>query len=204
MTAGQASGLDRWGAKSASRRGITLVETLIAVTISLPIVTALMYLMVATAREQKVGFVQQLVFDSADRIQDKITRLLQDASRASGVYFADADGEFYNRIAFRQQVGPPTQELFFDSASGTLTYDPDVNVSNNEETIDVASSTLCELDNVAFRASIKVGGIPDSSIVLVRLRVSDHGRARSSWRDAGSQANWIVSTRMFAVNLRRE
>ncbi len=184
---------------------LTIIELLIVSALTGIVAVALMYLFVFIAREQRVGFVQQQVFEEADRLQDKITELLQGASRNAGIHLADLDGAFYHRIVFRTSVGSPNQELHFDTTAHTLTYDPDMSNSGDEVTLGISggSSTIVRLDNVRFRSVLKTGGIPDGSVILVIIDVSDHGYARQTYRDPSAQANWIMNTRSFAVNLRQ-
>jgi hypothetical protein len=51
---------------------------------------------------------------------------------------------------------------------------------------------------------MQMAGIPDSSIILVNVTVSDNGYAMTPYRKNPSDpVNWITNTRSFAVNLRR-
>ena len=190
--------------RGKNRRAFTLLESIISIAIFTMVGIAEVSLIVMTARIHNEGFVEMLVFKHADYIQDRVTGLLQGGSRESGVFFADPDGAFYRRILFRQSMDSSPQELRFDPNTHKLTYDPDVSIPNNEVTIQYQGAQLAQLDDVCFRAAMKIGGIPDNSVLLVQIRVSDHGKGRSSYRDPHNEYNWITSRRHFAVCLRRQ
>ena len=101
----------------------------------------------------------------------------------------------------RSAVGAANQQLIFDPAAQTLTYDPNIAV-NNDQRIVARSEGLNKLVNVRFRAATKTGGIPDSSVILVELEVNDGGMGRRSWRGDADEADWVTSTRSFSINLR--
>ena len=190
-------------ARRTSKQGFTLVEVLIAATIGVLVMGAVMGLMITTLRDQRLGLVQQRVSEQADRVQDQVTELLKYGSRDAGVFLADADGAYYRKVVFRQETGAANQQLEYDPDDMTLTYDPDLSKSGGEKVFDTSSS-MTTLDRVRFVTGMKVGGIPDSGVILVEIEVSDHGFARKPYRDPSNEANWVVSSRSFAVNLRLE
>ena len=183
-------------------RGFTFVELLFAITIGSMIALGLMSLVSIVAREQRVGFVSQRVFNRADTYQDKITRILQQGSRQAGVFLRDPSGAMFRQIVFREGEGFPNQSLTYLPSTGRLIHDPDTAVANNEIIIGGNNDGLVMLESVGFRDTIKKGGIPDSGTILVSLAFHDNGRARSSYRNPADRVNWITSSRTFAVNLR--
>ena len=182
---------------------MTLVETVIASFIFTIIGMGVVSLLIITAREQRVGFVEQRVFEEADRLQDRITRILQGASRDAGVFFDHEEGAYFRRIVFREGIGKANQSLYFDKQSHILEYDPDMSISGNEKKLGMPGESIALPDMVKFRSAMKTGGIPDSAIILVVVEVSDHGYGKSAFRDISEKTNWIMSSRTFAVNLRR-
>lgn len=182
--------------------GFTFIEVMIASSISVFIGITMIYLLVYVVREQRLGYVQYRVYEHANRLQDKITLLLQDASREAGVYYSEPDGAYYNRIVFRDDTGAKNEELIYNPNTYTLTYDPDRNTDGDEETLGFPNDEIAKLTDVRFRSAMKVGGIPDSSVILVEIEVTDQGYGRY-FRDQSNPINWVTSTRSFAVNLRR-
>ena len=200
-----------------SGRGFTILELAISAIMASSLVAIVLWLLISTAREQRVTFIEAMVLQRAALIQDRITDILREASRNNVVPFSAADvvaGQgttpiFYTRLIFREGLNQPNQELRWDAANRRLVYDPDRNVANNEQNLDIPQSNTVEtrLEYVWFAVGRLPGGAPDSSIVLVQFEVSDAGRAKSSFRNAADTAagrtNWVRSTRNFAVNLRR-
>lgn len=187
----------------SKQKAFTLVEVIISAFLITIIGAAAISLMIMITREQRVGFVEQRVSENADRLQDRITERLREASREAGVFYAEPTGPYYHRIVFREGVGAANQEFRFDPDTATLTYDPDVNEDNDKEIIGFGNDSIARIDDVKFRSGMKTGGIPDSAIILVVVEVSDHGYAKKSFRDTTGKANWVMSTRSFAVNLRK-
>jgi len=184
-------------------RAMTFVEIIIAAFLTTLVALSVMSLLIITAREEKVGYVRQRVFENADRLQDRVTVLLQDASRNAGVYYADPVGSFYRRIVFRSAIGAPNHELRFIPNTKTLIYDPNMAMTGDEIALGFPNDSIAQIVDVRFRSALQTGGITDSSLILVIIEVSDKGYAMKSYRDATDSVNWITSTRSFAVNLRR-
>jgi hypothetical protein len=181
---------------------MTLVELLIASSLSIMVVGALMSLMLVTARQQRLGLVEQRAFAQADQMQDRIAFLLRGASRDAGIFLGDPSGAFFRRIVFREKSGAVNQEIRF--AAGQLIHDPNLAASGDEVVLGGGdTAALTTLLDVRFQTGMKAGGIPDSALILVTVEVSDEGRARRSYRDGTDPANQIDVTRSFAVNLRR-
>lgn len=195
-----------------SSSGFTFAETVVAIGISGIVFATIMVLFSALIREQRIGYMRQRVFEKADRIQDEITDLLQSASRGAGVFFTDANGSFYRTMIFRTATGSANQQLKYDPAKRTLTYDPNISTSGGERLIGVLGTPkdpanpddpTCSILDVSFRAGMQTGGIPDSSLILINVTVSDQGYATRHYKDASQLKNHIISTRSFAVNTRR-
>jgi type II secretory pathway pseudopilin PulG len=193
---------------------MTLVEIIIAATISAGVGAIVVWLLIAVAREQRLGFVEAQVAARADRIQDKIIETLRAGSRGNVVPFSLGDAVpgqtsgrevYYYRLIFRSADNAPNQEMRYDPIAHQLTYDPNRAVANDDYKFDstLANSTLTRLEYVWFARGIRASGIPDSSLILVQFEVTDRGLARRSYRDSSSRTNWIIATRSFAVNLRQ-
>ena len=200
--------------KRRRNRGMTLVEIIIAATISAAVGAVVVWLLLAVAREQRLGFIEAQVMARADRLQDKIIETLRAGSRSNVVPFSVADAVpgqtsgrevFFYRLIFRSVENGPNQELRYDTTKHELVYDPNRAISNNEVLFDstLAKTPLSRLDYVWFARGIRSTGIPDSSLILVQFEVSDRGLARRAYRDSSLRTNWVVATRSFAVNLRQ-
>ncbi|HOE62389.1 MAG TPA: hypothetical protein PKW18_06140 [Candidatus Sumerlaeota bacterium] len=197
---------------NASPKGYTFAETVVAIGMSGIIFVTIMVLFSALIREQRIGFIRQRVFEKADRIQDEVTELLQSASKEAGVFFTDANGAFYRTIIFRTATGGANQRLQYDPTKRSLTYTPDITVSGGQRLIGVLGKPknpsspddpTCSILDVSFRTAMQTGGIPDSSVILVNVTVSDQGYATRHYKDPSKVKNHIISTRSFAVNTRR-
>lgn len=193
-------------------KGFTFAEAVIAIGIGGIVFATIMVLFSALIREQRIGYMRQRVFEKADRIQDEITELLQGASRGAGVFFADASGSFYRTMIIRTATGGANQQLKYDPVKRSLTFDPNINTTGGERLIGVLGTPkdpanpddpTCSIMDVSFRAAMQTGGIPDSSLILVNVTVSDQGYATRHYKDSSQLKNHIISTRSFAVNLRR-
>jgi hypothetical protein len=201
--------------RSRARRGLTLVEVLVASTIAVFVTTGIVYLLFTVARQQRVAFIQAQVARRADRIQDRIMDILRNGSRSQVVPFSVGDAVpgqtsgkevFFYRMIFRSGENMPNQELRFDPTAHQIIYDPDRDVANNEVLLDraLANSPLTRLEYLWFAEGILPTGATDSSLILVvQFEVNDQGLARRSWRDPSKRSNWIIATRTFAVNLRQ-
>jgi hypothetical protein len=181
----------------------TLLEATISMAIFTMVGMAEVSLIIITAQTQNRGFVTMRIYKHADHIQDKIYDILQNASREAGVFFDTPNGSYYRKIIFKQGPDSPNESLSFNADNNTLTYDPDMNIPGNELIISYMSDKIAQLDEVGFRAAMKAGGLPDSAIILVNFKVSDHGKGKITYRDPSDEANWITSRRTFAVGLRR-
>ncbi|MCX7625431.1 MAG: prepilin-type N-terminal cleavage/methylation domain-containing protein [Candidatus Sumerlaeaceae bacterium] len=197
-----------------SRRGLTLVEVVIASAIAVFVSAGIVFLLFTVARQQRVAFIEAQVARRADRIQDKIMEILRRASRNQVVPFSVSDAVpgqpsgkevFFYRIIFRSGDNQPNQQLRFDPSNRSITYDPDLSVANDEVRLDqaFANSPLTRVEYVWFAQGVLPTGSPDNSLILVQLEVNDQGLARRSWRNPANRANWIIATRTFAVNLRQ-
>lgn len=198
--------------------GMTFLEILVASTILALLAGSITSLLIGVSRQQRLSYIEGRVYQRADALQDNIMSILRAASRNDVVPFSPADAVegqaadsqyMYRRIIFRKGFNQPNEELRFDPATHQLTYDPDLSKTGDEVRLDAPNdkSKVSRLEDCWFAAGMAPGGIPDSSLILVQLQVSDVGLARNSYRKtadtAVGRANWVVSARSFAVNLRR-
>ena len=201
-------------ASLSQRKGMTLVEVIIASAIIVFVTAGVVFLLFTFARQQRLAFIEAQVARRADRIQDRIMDILRRASRNQVVPFSVSDAVpgqpsgkevFFYRIIFRSGENSPNQELRFDPTTRAIIYDPDRSIANNEVRLDGALSgtSLSRVEYVWFAQGILPTGAPDNSLILVQLEVNDQGLARRSWRDPTKRANWVIATRTFAVNLRQ-
>jgi prepilin-type N-terminal cleavage/methylation domain-containing protein len=201
-------------ASLSQRKGMTLVEVIIASAIAVFVTAGVVFLLFTFARQQRLAFIEAQVARRADRIQDRIMDILRRASRNQVVPFSVSDAVpgqpsgkevFFYRIIFRSGENSPNQELRFDPTTRAIIYDPDRSIANNEVRLDgaLAGTSLSRVEYVWFAQGILPTGAPDNSLILVQLEVNDQGLARRSWRDPTKRANWVIATRTFAVNLRQ-
>ena len=185
------------------KRAFTLLEMIISMAIVTTVGIAEVSLILMTARTQNRGYVEMRVFKNADYIQDYITGVLQGASSDAGVFFHDPDGAYYNTIIIRDSIYDYNEKIRYNPENKTLVYDPDMSAENDEVLLSDGDDSLAVLEDMGFRAAMKEGGIPDSGLILVRFRVTDHGKGKITYRDPDNEYNWITSRRNFAVGLRK-
>lgn len=187
------------------RSGFTILEVMLAAFISTVLAATLMGLMISAAREQRLGLAQEQVFDYADRLQDRITNLLRGAGRQWGVALGDAAGAFYHVIIFRvpdANGNPRAASLSFDPSTHNLMYNPNA-LGGGVGVPILKSGDIAKLDDVRFSTGMAPGNVPDSSVVLVIVHISDHGLGRAGQINPNDHARWVSANRTFSVNLRR-
>lgn len=204
--------------KKNIKKGFTFVEIIIASAI-LSLMVGFIYSLISYAtREQIIGSVEQRLNEHADRIQDFIELTLQAQSREAGVSYPNMTGGYSTKIAFREGIGFPNQQLSYNSATKNLIYDPNVSTTGGEKIVGFSESAtgLSHLDAVRFWPGMQVGGIPDGSFVNVWIEVSDHGlieklkQSGKVFKDTETPANtnnpayWTKVVRVFTVGLRRD
>ncbi len=199
------------------RRSMTIVEVIIASTIVTITLGFIYQAVILIAREYRVGLIQAEINARADMIQDNIFSKLRHVSSSNIVQFSPSDivpGQtannvtttWYHRIIFRLSDEEPFQELRYDPTTKKLIYNPDRNTSNNE--VDLTQGNIemefGELDYVWFGNALQPGNLPDSALILVELSVSDHGKARQSYRNVSNESTWIKSNKSFCVYIRND
>ncbi len=198
-------------------KGFTLVEMIIASTIVLLMSAVIFSLIGLVAREQRIGLIEQRLNEHADRIQDFIELTMQAQSKEAGVSYPNLVNGFSTKIAFREGIGFPNQQLSYDANAKNLIYDSDVSLANNERIVgfEEQADGLTHLDAVRFWPGMQVGGIPDGSFVNVWVEVSDHGliektkqtgriyKKESDIRNPNNPIYWVKVVRTFTVGLRQ-
>ncbi len=211
--------------------GATMVELMVALAIMAGMAAAVMALVLAAAREQRVGLMSARLFKRADLIESFITRAIRniDGDDETGAVFGrqretvgarevqifdfiDA-ARVQGRTVFYRHRGRvyPGASFSFDPDAHELIYDPNTEAAGDERRVDTvgqeAEGTF--LDDVRFAMTRQMNGNISSRVVLVWFVVSDHGISRRSYRDTEPEGNtpwenpnWMVVERAFAVRLR--
>ena len=204
-------------ARTALRRGVTLIELFFALAILSFVAAMIAQLLIVTGREQRAGYVEQQVFNYADRLQDRITMWLQDAATGE-VMMTDPNGAWFETVVFRREFTAPLQRIHYDPGTFQLEYDPDLSIAGNEEIIGPPQvvdnpNWQIQLQNVLFFNATPTLPPDDSvnTVVLVQFQVTDNGWGREIWwsgQDSqGRQAKQGVpftTQRSFAVGTRRD
>lgn len=201
--------------------GMTMVEMLVALLVGAILPALLFSLMLMLGRMQRVSYYESRVFQQADMLEDKITRILQNAHTNSILLNpVDADGAYFKSINFSRGIGVnpttnqmwPDEKLSYNSTTKVLTYDPDINATNNEQTlgIDTAkNSSWLTLDRVWFyNARPTSADTSVKSVIMVTIQVTDNGKGRQTYRNVATggstNTNRITCNRTFAVVTRKD
>ena len=186
------------------RIGSTLVELMVASSVALLTMGALMALTIQMAREQQYGLADGAVQSQAGTVQDQLAAQLHSMSVNESALFADAvsgKAGCYRRIivAKGHSSSYPREEIFFNSTNLNLVYDPNRNVANNE-TILYKPDNFVTLRDLYFYPSLKTGNMPDSSTLNVVMQFDDNGF--SSRKDANGARKKMSIYRYFTVKFR--
>jgi type II secretory pathway pseudopilin PulG len=184
-------------------KAFTFIEVIISIAITVMVGTSIMFLILIAFKTQKKGYIQLRTVDYAESVKEKITEYLRDGSREASVRCYPFDAVYANHIVFNSEVGAANRALTFNTETKILTYDPDISIEGNEKIIGLGGDNLVTLDSVTFRRAMQTGSQPNSSIILVQLKVSDHGKGTIVRREGPEEIDWQITTRDFAVNLRR-
>jgi Tfp pilus assembly protein PilV len=176
--------------------GSTLVEVVIASTIGVFVVTALMALMTTQAKEQRKEMVDSNLQQQANLLEDKITRLIRPMSAAQAVTLGNqlANPSHYHLIIVARGQAPVAREqVAFNPATFTCAHTPNLAAPNTKETY-WGGSSLAVLRELYFSISQKSDGSPDASAITVFFQMDDNGM--------GARKKTNTLTRTFTATMR--
>ncbi len=185
-----------------ARLGFTIMEVLMAASISVLVVGALLALVFQMALEQKYGLADGSVQSKAGLVEDRITQILRTMSTTESTEFVtpvSGNPSRFRRIIIAQSASSPRQELSFDPSNGKLIHDPNRNVDGDQVTLFQADK-MTALRDVQFYPSLKPGNLPDRSTINVILKFDDDGY--STRRASTNSFKKIPVERYFTVRFR--
>jgi hypothetical protein len=190
--------------RSASRAAYTVVEVMMAGSISVIVLGALMTLVFQMAKEQKFGLADGSVQYKAGLVEDKIAEILRVMSVDESAVFADAvsgNPGTYRRVIFAR--GPssehPREELYFNSATGVLFHDPNRSLEGDQVAL-FSPDKFTALREVYFYPSLKVGNMIDNTTINVVLKFDDDGY--SMRKETSGEIKKMTVNRYFTVKFR--
>ena len=184
-------------------QGMTLVEVMIAVVLMVYTLGTLMAIGLLISREQKSQAAAETVSQKTNQLQDRLLRVLREMSATEGVIFGNkiSGQNRYRMIFLGRGAAPdyPREQFTFDPVDCQLTYDPNCSVANDEQVLykSIKGAKLLEL---AFYPSLQVGGMPDNSLLNIKMQVGDDGASGRRTADLNLITN--LSTRYFTVRMR--
>ena len=177
--------------------GTTLMEVLVASSIGVVVLGALLTVVTLVAEEERRGWVAAGLQQQADLLEDRITRLIRAMSAGEAVILGDpveAGSPFYHQMITAQGSSPiPREKLAYQPASFTCTHTPDLSSPTVQESYCTPSSALV-LRNMYLSISEKNDGAPDASSVAIVFQMDDNG--------AGVRHVTNIVTRSFTVTMR--
>lgn len=192
----------RWAAPG--RLGFTVIEMLIGSTAGLFVTGIALVLLVESAKEERRGLADATVEQYASSLEGKIVQILRTMSASQGVAFSSPARDSSGRLLGYQSVimghGPapdfPREEVRFDPATGSVVYDPDRAVADNELTL-ASRNNWALVRQVLFTPSLKPDGTVDNALVNVVLHVDDGGASHRAENTPNPASIWrTVSVRM--------
>lgn len=183
---------------------MTLVELLVAVSISGLVLTGLMVTVSTLAGEQRRNFADTLLQHEAGMLQDSLTRELRFLSaNESVVYGNPVSGEvpLYRRIVVARgsAATAPREEIYFETSSLSLLHDTNRNVSGTDVPI-WRTDAQVKLRDVRFFPALKTTGVMDGSVINVFFEMDDDGLAGRKRTDGTVRTNTLRRT--FSVKMR--
>lgn len=192
----------RCGGRAAA--GYTVMEVMMAGSITVLVLGALLTLVLQLAKEQKFGLADGSVQQQAGLVEDQITQILRSMNVTEGSMFADpvsGSPGCFRRIIVAEGQAPvfPREELYFNPTSLRLIHDPNRAVGGDEVVLckPAAFSTLRDL---YFYPSLKTGNLTDSTAVNVVMKLDDDGY--SMRKDSSGSIKRMSVNRYFTVKFR--
>lgn len=185
---------------------MTLVEIMMGTGLSTLVIGAVLTLVLIVGSEQRRALADATLYQKMATTQDRILGVLRSMSATESVIFGDAatgpgGGTVYRRVIFAKGPAPdyPREELTYSPAQKRLVHDPNTSVSG-DETMIVDGQGEIQLTDVYFYPSLKVGSVPDASILNVWMEFDDGGSAGRRNPDGSVKHTTLV--RSFSAKFR--
>jgi len=194
--------MQRSGRRMAA--GYTVLEVMMAGSITVLVLGALLMLVLQLAREQKFGLADGSVQHQAGLVEDQITQILRSMNATESTVFADpvaGSPGCFRRIIVAEGQAPvfPREELYFNPASMRLIHDPNRGVGGDDVVL-CKPSAFAALRDLYFYPSLKTGNLTDSTAVNVVMKLDDDGY--SMRKDSAGAIKKMSVNRYFTVKFR--
>jgi type II secretory pathway pseudopilin PulG len=172
------------------RRGFTLLELTIAFGLGVGLAGTVVLLLVQTGYEQRRGFADTSVEESAYLLQTRIASCLRSMSSnqgltpdySSGTYDANGNLLGYQKVyVFQANTNGSytTKQIRFDSSSGRVIYTPSVTTPATQ-IVWMTNGPALVLRQLCFSTSFDPDGSLNSSLVNVRFQMDDKGYSQQN------------------------
>ncbi len=178
------------------------MEVMMAASVSVLVVGAILTLVFQMALEQKRGLADGSVQSRAGLVQDRVAQILRSMSATESTEFVDAvsgNPTFFRRVIVATNASSPRQQLYFDANTGKLYHDPNRNV-NGDEVVLFKPDKMTALRDVYFYPALKAGNVLDRATINVVMKFDDDGY--STRRASTNSFKKIPVNRYFTVRYR--
>jgi hypothetical protein len=184
--------------------GYTVMEVMMAGSITVLVLGALLMLVLQLAKEQKFGLADGSVQQQAGMVEDQITQILRSMNVTESTVFADpvsGSPGCFRRIIVAEGQAPvfPREELYFNPTSLQLIHDPNRAVGGDDVVLCKANA-FSTLRDLYFYPSLKTGNLTDSTAVNVVMKLDDDGY--SMRKDSSGGIKKMSVNRYFTVKFR--
>jgi prepilin-type N-terminal cleavage/methylation domain-containing protein len=172
-----------------SRRGFTLVELLIAITVGIGLSGTVVLLLVQSATEQRNGLADMTVEEAAYTLEGNITACLRSMSANQGLTpnygsgLLDTNGNllgYQSVFLFYPSNGTYiTASISYNPSSGQVLYTSNTSASSTE-TLWMTNSPTVALTKLYFSTSFNLDGSQNNSLVNVVFQMNDNGFSQQS------------------------
>ena len=185
-------------------RAFTIVETLVSSFIAVLVLGSLGMLVLQMGREQREAMSDGALQERAGLVEDRLIGLLRSMNVSESALFTEPMAGSLNKycrviIARGEAPENPREDIYFNTNSLTLTYDPNRSVAGDEITL-CKPDTVVTLRKLYFSPTMKADGSPDGSTMNVTMEFDDNGY--SSRKNSSGYVTTTSIQRCFSVKLR--
>jgi prepilin-type N-terminal cleavage/methylation domain-containing protein len=186
-----------------NRQAFTLVELMMALSVGLVLSGTVVLLLVQGSLEQRKGYADMTVEESAYTLQANIINCLRGMSAGLGMTPTDSNGPNGTStgiVVFRSNPdGSNTrQQINFYSTNGSVVYIPN-NAYPTNKVVWMTSGQKVKLRNLYFSPSLNPDVSMNNSLVNVVFTMDDNGFSQQSLYPTNSPASIC---RSFSVQMR--